>query len=61
MTYLLDVSTLIALPVFDHDILPYEREAWSKLREQHFAELRAANPGSARGVRSGQKIKIPAK
>jgi len=25
------------------------------------AELRAANPGSARGVRSGQKIKIPAK
>jgi hypothetical protein len=25
------------------------------------AELRAANPGSGRGVRSGQKIKIPAK
>lgn len=36
------VSTLIALPVFDHDILPEERETWLKLREQHFAELRAA-------------------
>lgn len=32
------VSTLIALPVFDHDILPDEREAWLKLREQHFAK-----------------------
>ncbi|MCK7496400.1 MAG: hypothetical protein MZW92_39955 [Comamonadaceae bacterium] len=36
------VSTLIALPVFDHDILPDEREAWAKLREQHFAEVRRA-------------------
>ena len=36
------VSTLIALPVFDHDMLPGERDAWLKLREQHFAELRAA-------------------
>jgi hypothetical protein len=36
------VSTLIALPVFEHDILPNERDAWLKLREQHFAEVRAA-------------------
>lgn len=36
------VSTLIALPVFEHDILPDEREAWLKLREQHFTEVRAA-------------------
>jgi hypothetical protein len=36
------VSTLVALPVFDHDILPDEREAWLKLREQHFAKVRAA-------------------
>jgi hypothetical protein len=36
------VSTLIALPVFDHDILPDERDAWLNLRQQHFTELRAA-------------------
>ena len=36
------VSTLIALPVFDHDILPSERESWLKLRQQHLTELRAA-------------------
>jgi len=36
------VSTLIALPVFDHDILSNERETWLKLRAQHFAEMRAA-------------------
>ena len=36
------VSTLVALPVFGHDILPGEREAWLKLREQHLAEIRAA-------------------
>jgi len=36
------VSTLVALPVFDHDILPAERDAWFKLREQHLAEVRAA-------------------
>jgi len=36
------VSTLITLPVFDHDILPAERDAWSKLREHHFTEVRAA-------------------
>lgn len=36
------VSTLIALPMFEHDMLSQERNAWLKLREQHFAEVRAA-------------------
>jgi len=36
------VSTLIALPVFDHDMLPEERETWLRLREQHFGVVRAA-------------------
>jgi len=36
------VSTLVALPVFEHDMLPEERPTWEKLREQHFAEIRAA-------------------
>jgi hypothetical protein len=36
------VSTLVALPVFDHDILPEERPAWLNLREQHLADIRAA-------------------
>ena len=36
------VSSLVALPVFAPDVLPEERSAWEKLREQHFAEIRAA-------------------
>jgi hypothetical protein len=36
------VSSLIALPVFAHDVLPAERAAWENLREQHLAEVRAA-------------------
>jgi hypothetical protein len=36
------VSSLIALPVFAPDVLPKECPAWEKLREQHFAEIRAA-------------------
>jgi len=36
------VSTLIALPAFEHDLLPAERAAWEKLRTQHLAEVRAA-------------------
>ena len=36
------VSTLVALPVFDHDMLPDERAPWLTLRQQHLAELRAA-------------------
>ena len=35
-------STLIALPVFASDMLPDERNAWEKLREKHFTEIRAA-------------------
>lgn len=36
------VSTLLALPVFTHDLRPEERDAWWQLREQHFSEVRAA-------------------
>ena len=36
------VSTLIALPLFEADMLPEERPAWEKLRAQHLAEIRAA-------------------
>lgn len=36
------VSTLIALPVFERDTLPEERDAWLNLRQQHIAEVRAA-------------------
>lgn len=35
-------STLLALPVFAHDMLPEERAGWEKLRADHFAEIRAA-------------------
>lgn len=35
-------STLLALPVFAADVLPEEKAAWEKLREEHFAEVRAA-------------------
>ena len=38
-------STLIALPVFASDMLPSERSAWEKLREEHFAEVRSAFGG----------------
>ncbi len=36
------VSSLVALPVFESDILPEERPGWEELREQHLAEIRAA-------------------
>lgn len=36
------VSTLIALPVFEQDVLPNECDAWFELREQHFTEVRTA-------------------
>jgi len=45
-------STLLALPVFAHDLLPEERLAWEKLREKHFAEVRTAFAGA----RPDQKI-----
>jgi hypothetical protein len=36
------VSTLVALPVFVPDMLPEERPAWERLREQHLSEIREA-------------------
>ena len=36
------VSTLIALPLYEADMLPEERAGWEKLRTQHLAEIRAA-------------------
>jgi hypothetical protein len=45
-------STLLALPVFAHDMLPEERTAWEKLRAEHFAEVRAAFAA----VRADQRI-----
>ncbi len=35
------VSTLVALPLFETDLLPAEKPAWQQLREQHLAEIRA--------------------
>lgn len=35
-------STLVALPVFAHDMLPEERTEWEKLRAIHFAAVRSA-------------------
>jgi len=36
------VSTLVALPLFDADLLPAEKPVWEQLREQHLAQIRAA-------------------
>jgi hypothetical protein len=36
------VSTLVALPLFEADLLPAEKPAWEELRTQHFAEICAA-------------------
>jgi len=36
------VSSLVALPVFQPDMLPIEKPEWERLREQHLAEIRAA-------------------
>jgi len=35
-------STLVALPVFAHDMLPEERAEWEKLRAAHLATVRSA-------------------
>ena len=35
-------STLLALPVFAHDMLSEERSEWERLREQHLSQVRAA-------------------
>ena len=36
------VSSLIALPVFEHDTLPEELAEWKRLRETHLAKIRGA-------------------
>jgi hypothetical protein len=36
------VSTLVALPVFEPDMLPNERATWEQLRAAHLAEVRSA-------------------
>jgi hypothetical protein len=46
------VSTLVALPLFEPDMLPEERATWEQLRAQHLAELRAA----FNALRSGQRV-----
>jgi hypothetical protein len=46
------VSTLVALPLFEADLLPAEKSAWEQLRERHLAELRAAFSA----LRPGQRV-----
>src|ERR1035437_5896237 len=36
------VSTLVALPVFEAEMLPAERPEWQRLRAEHLAQIRAA-------------------
>jgi len=36
------VSTLVALPVYEADMLPAERPEWERLRAEHMAEIRRA-------------------
>ena len=36
------VSTLVALPLFETDLLPAEKTAWEQLRAQHLTDIRAA-------------------
>ncbi len=36
------VSSLVALPVFEADMLPAERPEWERLRTEHLAEIRRA-------------------
>jgi hypothetical protein len=36
------VSTLVALPVFEPDMLPAERPEWERLRAEHLGEIRRA-------------------
>jgi hypothetical protein len=35
-------SSLVALPVFEPDILPEERAEWERLRQRHLTDIRAA-------------------
>ena len=46
------VSTLVALPLFESDLLPAEKPVWEQLRAQHLAEIRTA----FLALRSGQRV-----
>jgi hypothetical protein len=46
------VSTLVALPLFEADLLPAEKPTWEQLRAQHLAEIRAA----FRSLRPKQRV-----
>ena len=45
-------STLLALPVFEHDMLPEERAGWESLRAAHLAQVRTAFAA----LQSGQRV-----
>lgn len=45
------LSSLVALPVFEADTLPEERERWHRLREEHLAQIRQAFGTVAAGER----------
>src|SRR5438045_270014 len=34
------VSSLVALPIFEPDTLPFERAEWERLREEHLSQIR---------------------
>ncbi|MEI6784267.1 MAG: hypothetical protein WCQ21_25525 [Verrucomicrobiota bacterium] len=46
------VSTLVALPLFEPDMLPAERPEWERLRAEHLAEIRRAFDA----VQPGQRV-----
>ena len=46
------VSSLVALPLFEADMLPEERPEWERLRAEHLAEVRRAFAG----LRPGQRV-----
>lgn len=45
-------STVVALPVFEPEILPEERMEWQRLREQHLEQIRQAFAG----LKPSQKV-----
>lgn len=45
-------STLLALPVFENDMLPEECTRWEQLREEHFADVRR----EFAALKSGQRV-----
>ncbi|HZV36098.1 MAG TPA: metallophosphoesterase, partial [Verrucomicrobiae bacterium] len=45
-------STLVALPLFEADALPEERDQWRQLREEHLARIRE----TVKGLKSSQRV-----